>query len=63
MKLFSFIYQEEPRPSRDEVKIILKGDCKMIATYEETVTSFDKIDSAKAQELIKGEGRSGYLYR
>ncbi len=38
--------------------MILKGDCKMIATYEETVTSFDKIDSAKAQELVKGEGEA-----
>ena len=30
----------------------------MIAAYEETVSSFDKIDSAKAQELIKGEGEA-----
>ncbi|MDV2685661.1 thiol reductase thioredoxin [Alkalihalophilus lindianensis] len=30
----------------------------MIATYEENVVGFDKIDSAKAQELIKGEGEA-----
>ena len=30
----------------------------MIAVYEEDVASFDKIDSAKAQELIKGEGEA-----
>ena len=30
----------------------------MIATYEENVASFDKIDSAKAQELVKGEGEA-----
>lgn len=30
----------------------------MIATYEENVVSFDKIDSAKAQELIKGKGEA-----
>lgn len=30
----------------------------MIAAYEETVASFDKIDSAKAQELIKGDGEA-----
>ena len=30
----------------------------MIAAYEEDVASFDKIDSAKAQELIKGEGEA-----
>ena len=27
----------------------------MIATYEESVASFEKIDSAKAQKLVKGE--------
>lgn len=27
----------------------------MITTYEENVASFDKIDSAKAQELVKGK--------
>lgn len=27
----------------------------MIATYEENVAVFEKIDSAKAQELVKGE--------
>jgi predicted bacteriocin transport accessory protein len=30
----------------------------MIATYEANVAGFDKIDSAKAQELIKGEGEA-----
>jgi len=30
----------------------------MITTYEENVASFDKIDSAKAQELIKGGGEA-----
>lgn len=30
----------------------------MITTYEENVASFDKIDSAKAQELVKGEGEA-----
>ena len=30
----------------------------MIAVYEETVASFDKIDSAKAQELVKGDGEA-----
>ena len=30
----------------------------MIAVYEEDVASFDRIDSAKAQELIKGEGEA-----
>ncbi len=30
----------------------------MIATYEENVAGFDKIDSAKAQELAKGEGEA-----
>ncbi|MGK9184729.1 thiol reductase thioredoxin [Priestia filamentosa] len=30
----------------------------MIATYEENVVSFDKIDSAKAEELVKGEGEA-----
>ena len=30
----------------------------MIETYEENVAIFDKIDSAKAQELIKGEGEA-----
>lgn len=30
----------------------------MITTYEETVTSFDKIDSVKAQELINGEAEA-----
>ena len=29
----------------------------MIATYEENVASFDKIDSAKAQELVKGKAK------
>jgi predicted bacteriocin transport accessory protein len=30
----------------------------MIAIYEENVASFDKISSAKAQELVKGEGEA-----
>jgi predicted bacteriocin transport accessory protein len=30
----------------------------MITTYEENVASFDKIDSAKAQELVIGEGEA-----
>ncbi|ARK32536.1 thiol reductase thioredoxin [Halalkalibacter krulwichiae] len=30
----------------------------MIATYEENVVRFDKINSTKAQELIKGEGEA-----
>ncbi|WP_100407724.1 thioredoxin domain-containing protein [Bacillus solitudinis] len=30
----------------------------MMTTYEENVASFDKIDSAKAQELVKGEGEA-----
>lgn len=30
----------------------------MVATYEEIVAGFDKIDSAKAQELIKGDGEA-----
>ncbi|RHW31391.1 thiol reductase thioredoxin [Lysinibacillus yapensis] len=30
----------------------------MTASYEETVASFEKIDSAKAQELVKGEGEA-----
>ena len=30
----------------------------MIAVYEEDVASFDRIDSVKAQELIKGEGEA-----
>ncbi|WP_156289537.1 thioredoxin domain-containing protein [Oceanobacillus salinisoli] len=30
----------------------------MIATYEENVVSFDKIDSAKAQQLVKGNGEA-----
>ncbi|RID87452.1 thiol reductase thioredoxin [Peribacillus asahii] len=30
----------------------------MIATYEENVASFDKIDSEKAQKLVKGEGEA-----
>lgn len=30
----------------------------MITTYEENVASFEKIDSARAQELIKGDGEA-----
>lgn len=30
----------------------------MIDTYEENVAGFDKIDSAKAQELIKGDAEA-----
>jgi predicted bacteriocin transport accessory protein len=30
----------------------------MIETYEENVAAFEKIDSAKAQELVKGEGEA-----
>lgn len=30
----------------------------MITAYEENVASFDKIDAAKAQELVKGEGEA-----
>ncbi|RID88421.1 thiol reductase thioredoxin [Peribacillus asahii] len=30
----------------------------MVATYEETVASFDKINSSKAQELVNGEGEA-----
>jgi len=30
----------------------------MIATYEEIVVGFDNIDSAKAQELVKGDGEA-----
>ena len=30
----------------------------MITNYEEIVASFEKIDSAKAQELIKGKGEA-----
>ncbi|QGG47563.1 thiol reductase thioredoxin [Heliorestis convoluta] len=30
----------------------------MITTYEENVASFDQIDSAKAQELVKGDGEA-----
>ena len=30
----------------------------MTTTYEENVASFEKIDSAKAQELVKGEGEA-----
>jgi len=30
----------------------------MVATYKENVASFDKIDSVKAQELVKGEGEA-----
>jgi len=30
----------------------------MITTYEENVNSFDKIDSAKAQVLVKGEAEA-----
>ncbi|WNS76800.1 thiol reductase thioredoxin [Bacillus sp. DTU_2020_1000418_1_SI_GHA_SEK_038] len=30
----------------------------MIATYEENAASFNKIDAAKAHELVKGEGEA-----
>ncbi|GKV65050.1 MULTISPECIES: thioredoxin domain-containing protein [Sporosarcina] len=30
----------------------------MFTTYEENVAGFDKIDSEKAQELVKGEGEA-----
>ncbi len=30
----------------------------MIAVYEESVASFNQIDAAKAQDLIKGEGKA-----
>ena len=30
----------------------------MMTTYEENVASFDKIDSAKAQALVKGEAKA-----
>ncbi len=30
----------------------------MIITYEENVATFEKIDSSKAQELVKGEGEA-----
>ncbi|PIC63737.1 thiol reductase thioredoxin [Sporosarcina sp. P13] len=30
----------------------------MMTTYEETVASFEKIDSARAQELVNGEGEA-----
>lgn len=30
----------------------------MIATYEKNVARFEKIDSTKAQELLKGEGEA-----
>ncbi|AXH99151.1 thiol reductase thioredoxin [Sporosarcina sp. PTS2304] len=29
-----------------------------MATYEDTVASFEKIDSEKAQELVKGDGEA-----
>lgn len=38
--------------------IVEKGDYAMIVMYEENVAGFDKINSVKAQELVKGEGEA-----